>query len=236
MKVKVKICGIKNYEMVKTAVDAGADFLGFNFVSTSKRFIEPERAREIIDVLNNYLCHCGSQTKQSLLINRDRHVPIKSGLAMTNRVKVVGVFQNEKIDDVNKLINDLKLDYVQLHGSESPDYTSRINNARVIKTFSLPFDFNTEVTINKMKKYKADYFLLDREKQGEGTLLNPDKVCQLTVYLPIILAGGLTVENVGKLVRLVHPQGVDVAGGVETNGEKNSEKIYQFIKNAKQYE
>lgn len=205
MNVKVKICGIKTNEAAQAASDAGADFLGFNFVPSSKRYIRLEKAKEIIDDL-------------------------------LGTVAKVGVFMDADISEVNKLINYLKLDYVQLHGNELPDYVERIENAQVIKTISLPADFNVEETIKKMKKYRVDYFLLDREIQGRGELLNPKKVCELTSVFPIILGGGLTVENVVNIVQLTKPQIVDVAGGVETNGAKDLEKIKKFIKNAKKYD
>lgn len=209
MRVKVKICGIKTIEAAQAAFGAGADFLGFNFVPTSKRYIKPELAKKI---------------------------NIESGLAMTDRPKIVGIFQNEKIDVVNKLIEYLKLDFVQLHGNESPDYIDKIKDRGVIKTFSLPLDFDVAKTIEEMKNYKADYFLLDRKVQGEGEILNIDKVRELTSIFPIIFGGGLTVENVRKLVRVSKPQVVDVAGGVETDGVKDLEKIKKFIEIAKKYD
>lgn len=199
MKVKVKICGIKTLETAQAAFDAGADFVGFNFVSTSKRYIEPEKAKKISSRLGE------------------------------NNIKLVGVFQNEKIDVVNKLISYLKLDYVQLHGNESPEYIKRIDNAKILKTFSLPADFDIKSTIKKMKNYNVDYFLLDREAQGKGKLLNPDKVRELTSIFPIILGGGLTVENIVNILQITKPQAVDVAGGIETNGVKDNNKIFQFI-------
>lgn len=205
MRTKVKICGIKTLEAAQAAFDAGADFLGFNFVKSSKRYIQPESAREIINRLSK-------------------------------SISKVGVFMNDDIESINRLIDDLKLDYIQLHGGESPQYTERIKNAGIIKTFSLPSDFDVESTIKKMKKYKVDYFLLDRDMQGKGKLLDPKKVRELTSIFPIILGGGLTVENVVNIVRLTKPQAVDVAGGVETDGVKDREKIIKFIRNAKNYD
>ena len=205
MKVKVKICGIKTIEAAQAASDAGADFLGLNFVPSSKRYIRPEKAKEIIDNLS------GAAAK-------------------------VGVFMDADISEINKLIDYLKLQYVQLHGNESARYSKLIYNAKIIKTLSLPFDFDVEEATNKIRRYKADYFLLDREIQGKGELLNPDKVRKLTSTFPIILAGGLTVGNVGGFVRLTKPKAVDAAGGVETNGVKDKEKIIKFIKEAKSYD
>lgn len=205
MKVKVKICGINTIETAQAALAAGADFLGFNFVPDSKRHIEPEEAKKIIDKL-------------------------------PKTVKKVGVFVDEDMDKINRLAGYLKLDFVQLHGLESPEYVASIGGVGKMKTFPLDADFDIGETIKKMKTYKADYFLLDREKQGRGELLNPKRVKRLTAVFPIILAGGLTVENVAETVRKVRPQIVDVAGGVETNGVKDTAKIIKFINEAKKYD
>jgi phosphoribosylanthranilate isomerase len=205
MKTKVKICGIKTLEVAQSSIIAGAGFLGFNFVPTSKRYIQPEKAKAIIDKLSRSAIN-------------------------------VGVFRDEKLEMVNQLIDYLNLDDVQLHGNESLEYVNLIENAGIIKTFSLDADFNIEETINKMKKYNVDYFLLDRKERGRGELLNLDKVRELTSNFPIILAGGLTPENVAEAVRLAKPHVVDVAGGVENDGQKDKNKIIKFIKNAKQYD
>ncbi len=220
MKVKVKICGIQTLEAAYAASDAGADFLGFNFVPISNRYITPGRTKRIIDELNNYLSH------------KDR----RTSFAMTNKPKIVGVFKNENIKRVHELIKLLKFDYVQLHGDESPEYISLIQDAGIIKSLSLDADFNTQKIIKKMKKFKADYFLLDRKVQGRGKTLNLRKVTKLISLFPIFLAGGLTSENVSRVLSIAKPYAVDVAGGVEVNNKKDRKKIIQFIKIVKIYE
>lgn len=213
--VKVKICGIRRLESALVSVEAGADFLGFNFVKGSKRFITSGRAKEIINELNNYyLCHY-----------KDR----RPWFAMTNRPKLVGIFKNENIKRVNERIKLLKLDYVQLHGDELPEYISHIKEAGIIKTFSLSPNFDVQETIKAMKKYKIDYFLLDREVQGRGKLLNLDKVRQLTAVFPVFLAGGLTADNVTRSIQRAQPYAVDVASGIETKDREDLEKITGFI-------
>lgn len=200
--VKVKICGIKSYIEAKVCTEAGADFLGFNFVSASRRFIQPEKVKEIVD-------------------------------ALPRSVAKVGVFMNADLMVINQLTNYLKLDLVQLHGLEPPEYLNSVKRIGIIKTFSLPADFNIAKTMEEMTKYHADYFLLDREVQGRGELLNPDKVRKLTSLFPVILAGGLTVGNVVEIVKSARPQAIDVAGGVETNGRKDPGKIIKFIQEVK---
>lgn len=199
MKVKVKICGIQTLAAAQAASDAGADFLGFNFVSASKRFISPGRAKNIIK-------------------------------KMPSSIARVGVFMDAELKEVNNLTDYLKLDYIQLHGDESPEYISLIQDAGIIKSFSLDADFDTEKIIKKMKKYKADYFLLDRKVQGKGKPLNLRKVMKLTSLFSVFLAGGLTYENISRALSIVKPYAVDVAGGIETDGGQDLKKIIQFIK------
>ena len=202
MKVKVKICGIRTIQAALTAVKHGADFLGFNFVPESSRYINQQKAKEII----------GSLFKD---------------------VKVVGVFMNESISEIKKSIDFLKLDFVQLHGRETPNYHVLTQYAGVIKTFPLPPDFDINKTIIEMQKFDADYFLVEKKIRGGGQLLDPERVRGLTSSFPIILAGGLTPENVSEAVRIAQPKVVDVASGVETDGEQDMDKIKEFIGQAK---
>jgi phosphoribosylanthranilate isomerase len=87
-----------------------------------------------------------------------------------------------------------------------------------------------------MRKYSSSYFLLDREIQGRGKSLDLEKVKQLAVLFPLFLAGGLTSMNVRKVLSVIAPFAVDVAGGVETKGMKDMKKIEKFIKEVKNYE
>ncbi len=202
MSVKVKICGIRTVEAAKESIRSGADFLGFNFVLTSKRYIDPFKAKEIRDKLYR-------------------------------SVKIVGVFQDESIEKIEEIIKLLKLDFVQLHGDEGREYDSLKEYVGVIKTLSLPFDFDSQKIILEMEKYNVDYFLLDREKQGEGELVDVYQIKEVARKFPVILAGGLTPLNVREAVRICNPNAVDVAGGIETDGKEDMEKIRNFIINAK---
>lgn len=212
----VKICGIRTLEAAKTAADGGADFLGFNFVLSSKRFINLSKALEIIGKISK-------------------------------NIKTVGVFQNERSDLVNFIAEKLKLDYVQLHGKESPEYCRKIR-VNIIKTFVVKKVSTVQNLLKEMKEYekilrsgsrpqndnkrKVLYYLLDREEQGKGDMIDPNIVKKLSLDFPIILAGGLTPLNVKEAVseKLC---GVDVASGIETNGEQDLGKIEEFIRKAK---
>ncbi|MDP3987561.1 MAG: phosphoribosylanthranilate isomerase [Candidatus Levybacteria bacterium] len=194
MKVKIKICGIRSLESAKAAVLAGADFLGFNFVESSRRFVKPLDAKKIIETLKG-------------------------------KVKTVGVFQNQEINYINDLVNFLGLDFVQLHGNESPEFCSEIR-CKIIKVFS-------NETIKTMKQYPVDYFLIDREEQGEGDVVDMERAAIVSAQYPLFLAGGLNQNNVLEMINLVKPYAVDVAGGIETEGVEDVGKIKEFLKIAK---
>lgn len=145
-----------------------------------------------------------------------------------NQVKTVGVFQNQTLEFVNKTAADLGLDFVQLHGEESPEYIKEVNFG-VIKALNLKTDFDLTETLKLINSYEADYFLLDREKQGKGKMLNLKHlniICKEKSN--VFVAGGLAPDNVVEVVRATKPFGVDVASGIETRSIEDLEKIKLF--------
>lgn len=192
MNTKVKICGIRSLKAVRVALDEGADFLGFNFVPTSKRYINPRDALRIIKLIRR-------------------------------KIKIVGVFQNADIDYINNMAANLGLDFVQLHGQENNDYINMVG-IPVIKSITLK---------DQLSKIKTKYFILDRVNRGKGEMVSLTKAARLAIEFPIFYAGGLNSDNVGKIIRKVRPFAVDVAGGIETDGCQDLEKIKLFIKRAK---
>ena len=200
-KVKVKICGIRRLESAEAAVEAGADFLGFNFVNESTRFVNPIAAKEIIEKVQH-------------------------------RAQIVGVFKDMEAEEVNELAHYLKLHYVQLHGSEDPTFVGKIKT-KVLKAVSLSGEFSLDDTIPVLKGYNAHHILLDREIQGQGLPVDYEKAREVASHLPIFLAGGLHIDNVAQAIADVNPFAVDVAGGIETHGYEDTEKITQFVARAK---
>ena len=190
--VKVKICGIRTYEAAQSAIDSGADYLGFNFVLKSRRYIEPKQALEILKEIRG-------------------------------KIQIVGIFQNADASEVREIAKLLKLDFVQLHGQEDSEYIKQIDS-QVIKAI------NSSSEINDLS---VDYFLLDRVQQGEGEMFNIDMAKAIANKYPVFLAGGLTPQNISSIVREVQPFAVDVAGGIESNGIEDIQKIKEFIENAK---
>jgi phosphoribosylanthranilate isomerase len=200
----IKICGIKTKTAAVVSVKYGADFLGFNFVSSSKRKIIPIAAQKIID-----------------------------SLPKSFRPITVGVFMDQSRRSIKKVLSQMKLDMLQFHGQESSKFCQSFG-LPYIKAFGVGKQTSVAGLTKAMKKYKAKYFLLDRPTQGRGRTIDLGKVKQLAQKFPIILAGGLTPENVhAMIIKAGQIKGVDVAGGVETNGKKNIKKIRLFIKKTK---
>jgi len=145
-------------------------------------------------------------------------------------VNRVGVFVNESADRVNRIADTCRLDYVQLHGDESPAYCKRIKH-KVIKAVQL----KNSNSLKGLGAYNVDGFLLDAwsENQRGGT----GQACDWTLardakkYGPVILAGGLNPVNVVNAILRVRPYGIDVCSGVEKSpGEKAPAKIKAFFK------
>jgi phosphoribosylanthranilate isomerase len=147
-------------------------------------------------------------------------------------VTKVGVFMDERIEPVEQIAGYVRLDAVQLHGIESPEYCDRIAGIKkVIKRIDVRADDTTESLEAKMKPYRVSAFLLD---PGAGNGKGFDWRVAKDIRRPIIVAGGLTPENVGEVIRLLDPFGVDVSSGVETEtGKKNYGKMKKFIMEAR---
>ena len=142
----------------------------------------------------------------------------------------VGVFVNQSLSEVLEIADRCRLDYLQLHGEESPDYCRSLNRP-VIRAFRVGPDFTPAAVAD----YPADYLLLDSFVPGQpgGTGIPFDwHAVSLRIGRPrqkFLVAGGLTPENVPVAIRILNPDGVDVSGGVETDGVKDPDKIRRFI-------
>ena len=201
----VKICGITRAEDAEQTVRAGADWLGINFWPKSKRFATREVA---IDVA-------------------------AAARAVRADVRLVGVFVNQPVSEIDALADAVALDYVQLHGGEAPA-TCAYFGARAIKAIAV----RGMEDIRLLEDFPSTTFLLDTPSAGYGgSGLTFDWTLAKAAVgsgRRILLAGGLNLENVAEAVREVRPFGVDVASGVESApGVKDSEKVRRFIAAAK---
>ncbi len=144
----------------------------------------------------------------------------------------VGVFVNASLDFIKKSIELGELDIVQCHGDESVEYLESIKDVEVWAARSVA----TEEQLKKVVDLPVSMLLLDAPKGDSSTTCNWALAEKLASLRPIMLAGGLSVENLALAMATVKPYGVDVASGVELNPrEKSVEKLTNFIKIAKGY-
>ena len=146
------------------------------------------------------------------------------------RAQKVGVFVDAPMDEVNAIAALVGLDYVQLHGHETAE-TARGSERPVIKAYRYGDDFDVDAA----NKYPAEIILVDSYLQGAaggtGTVFAWQEAAReiARVTKPVLIAGGITAENVGEAAAVFHSFGVDVSGGLEEQGEKSEEKIRAFM-------
>lgn len=141
-------------------------------------------------------------------------------------IRAVGVFVNEGPDTVAGLLEKGIIDIAQLHGDEPEDDIRRIRELTgkpVIRAFAV----RGEPDIKAADLCCADYVLLDAAGGGSGTVFNWELLAG--IRRPYFLAGGLHAENVSRAVRLLHPFAVDVSSGIETDGNKDRNKMKAFV-------
>lgn len=202
MPVRVKICGITNEEDALAAIAYGADALGFILYEKSKRYIPVEKALQIVRQLPPFV-----QTV-AVTVNATKEW---SNLGWRKQLKQFGL--------------------CQLHGEETPVHCKAISHYRpVIK--ALAADMAGKVI---PAAYPVSAFLLDApSKEWGGTGHTFDwslaQAFKTRTDKPIILAGGLTPENVAEAVQKVQPYAVDVSSGVEASpGRKDRARLRDFI-------
>jgi len=205
MPTRVKICGITRLEDAQLAVELGAAALGFNFYAPSPRFIEPRSARNIV-------------------------------LKVPPFVTSVGVFADET-DPVNVLerAGMAGVGCVQLHGQSH----SMLDDVRQVLPVIVALGVGEGFNPQSLSSMSAGAFLLDAShpelRGGTGKTFDWEVAKDARRYGTIILAGGLTPENVGQAIRKVRPYAVDVASGVESSpGIKDPAKLKAFFEAVKE--
>lgn len=148
-------------------------------------------------------------------------------------IQTVGLFVNEDVEKINWTADYCGLDIVQLHGDETPEECLEVNR-RVIKAFRM----QNNISIEPLGRYQVSGFLLDAWSPdaygGTGRTFNWELAGAARQYGPIILAGGLSPDNVTEALQVVQPYAVDVSSGVESApGKKDAELVKKFIKRAK---
>ncbi|MDE2785671.1 MAG: phosphoribosylanthranilate isomerase [Chloroflexota bacterium] len=210
----VKICGVRRLEDALVASRAGADYFGMVFVPGRRRRIEPEAARLITDGLRG---------------------------GNPEGPKSVGLFGDQPLDEVLDTIDAARLDYTQLCGDEPLDYCRAVlGHAGVIKVLHVSNDDLPDAVADRIDAFAAAGCTVTLDSQvaglhgGTGQSFDWRIAAQLAAAgRRFLLAGGLTPDNVAEAVSAVHPWGVDVSSGVETDGVQDAVKIRQFVANAR---
>ncbi len=144
---------------------------------------------------------------------------------LSPNIKAVGVFVDEPIENIAKLLSDNIIDLAQLHGSEDEEYIARLrtlSDKPIIKAFLL----KSKEDAKRAEKSTADHILLD---SGMGTGKGFDRSLLKNISRPYFLAGGLYPENVGIAVDTLSPYAVDVSSGIETDNFKDRNKMAAFV-------
>jgi len=159
--------------------------------------------------------------KSSRYITIEKAYELKKKL--DNNILAVGVFVNEKISTIENIVSKGIIDIIQLHGDEDEIYIEKLRKLTVIKAFSI----KNRQDILLAEKSSADYVLLDAGSGGTGT--NFDWKLARNIKRPFFIAGGLNANNIENAVKMLNPYAVDVSSGIETNGIKDKNKMYEFI-------
>lgn len=234
---QIKICGLTNVDDTRWACQCGADAIGLNFYSKSKRFVDSDRATAIADEIDRFNHRQEGETNVRKI-----------------RVLKVGVFVEMPVIDLLEIADRHSLDGIQLHGDEEPSVVQEIRSGlskngqhcfliRAIR--SLPKELSVEqeskqetarlsAEIANWTKVGADFVLLDAAMPGEyggtGKVIDIANISDLTSEIPLVLAGGLTPANVAKAIQESGLSAVDVASGVESSaGRKDRDKVKEFI-------
>jgi phosphoribosylanthranilate isomerase len=212
---QIKICGITSVEDGRMAAAAGADAIGLNFHPGSPRHVAPGTARRIAE-------------------------------ALPRSVTKVGVFVNAVAGEICRIFDDVELDLVQLHGDEPPELLAELGGRPVIRAFRLD-----EAGLEPVRQYlercerlecAPRLVLFDAFRRGQfggtGQATDWDAATRhgtLPGRPPMVLAGGLTADNVSQAIETVRPAAVDTASGVESSpGRKSKELLFRFVAAARQ--
>ena len=203
MRTRVKICGITRCEDAQLVVDAGVDAIGLVFYEKSSRFVSNMRAAEISRIIPAF-------------------------------VSRVALFKDADEETVLSVLADVEIDLLQFHGSETGDFCEQFNLPYIKALGMKGTEHDVNFLLANVETYSsAKALLLDGHAPGEagGTGESFSWASITTVAKPIVLAGGLTPDNVKHAIDLVHPFAVDVSSGVESSpGIKDKDKVAAFMK------
>ncbi len=211
---RIKICGVTSLEDALAAAQAGADLIGLNFYKPGPRYVDPASAAQIVSGLR---------------------VQLSAGCPV-----LVGVFVNEPLDGLQAIADQVGLDFLQLHGDEPPEILAALGG----RGFKALRPQSVEEAIAQAESYapyapqdqRAPSLLLDAYHPalygGTAQQASIEVALAVSAHMPrLMLAGGLTPENVGERVAAIKPWGVDTASGVESGAprKKDHARLRAFV-------
>ncbi|ETS92853.1 bifunctional indole-3-glycerol-phosphate synthase TrpC/phosphoribosylanthranilate isomerase TrpF [Veillonella sp. AS16] len=215
---KVKMCGIYDVKTIPAIVEAKPDYMGLVF-APSRRRVTVDQAKEIVDALHK-------QYSYSSAIAQDG---IASAENKDFRIKTVGVFVNESIENLVSISGEVGLDVIQLHGDEDESFIKALKKQTDLEVWKA-VQIRSAEDAQAWSDSSADMLLFDAyhriERGGTGEVF--DWSCLDEFERPFMLAGGIDSTNVARAIRTVRPYGIDISSGIETEGVKDKEKIRTF--------
>ena len=205
-KFKFKICGIRKKTTIECCLKNKIEYFGLVFYQKSPRYISIDKSIELIK------------------------------FAKDKPITPVGVFFNENINDIIKIIKKTKLDHIQLHGNENINYIDILKNQfniKIIKSIGI----NNKRDLIKANKFKkVDYLLFDYKPSinelpgGNAKQFNWNLLNNINIDKPWFISGGINIENIKEIQKKLFPYGIDISSGVEDKiGIKSSKKITNLI-------
>jgi phosphoribosylanthranilate isomerase len=236
---RVKICGNRTPEDVLAAAEAGADFVGMIFAE-SKRRIGVEEATAMVRALGTPLAEravtlpppLDPQARERVDSGFEHGTAVLDAYLEAKRPLTVGVFADQPIAEVNAIADAVGLDLVQLSGDESWEDCLLVTRDVLQVIHVSPLDAPADV-VERVQPGFALALMLDSAhgpyRGGSGVTFDWSVAEETAAQLPIVLAGGLTPENVGDAIRVVQPWAVDVGSGTETDGRKDHGRVRAFV-------
>lgn len=208
----VKICGIREAEHARVAVEAGADLLGLVFYPPSPRHVTVDKARAVRDAVRE--------------------------IDLGGRVRLVGLFVNETAEHMNAVAGETGLDIIQLSGDEPASIVAELDRPAIA---AMRVDssgrLDEEGRFRELQSSNPLAIMIDAHVTGmyggTGTVADWFVAADFARRYPVILAGGLRPETAAEAIRRVKPFAIDVSSGVETDGIKDPAKIRAFVAAAK---
>lgn len=198
--MKVKMCGLRRIEDIEYANEVRLDYIGFIFADTWRK------------------------------ISIETAVKLKK--ALNPEIKAVGVFVNESMDVMVQMAKEVPLDIIQLHGDETEEVITGLREKTGLEIWKAARVRAAE-DIEKVQKLSADKILLDSFSEdaygGTGKLMNVSLIEQASIEKPFFVAGGLTIENTGNIIKRIDPYGIDISSGIETEKKKDLDKMKKIM-------